>query len=267
MASIRILRRCAAIMPNVVGISANERIALGGVAARNLITRPPAPPRQQFVMAATSTDVARGRRPSAMPLLYPLSPMALLQPGSRRTMSTIGKPPNNNSERESIGPNPQSTPTRGAAQLAAISYNGSIPVDTQQRIGDIIVSQNALGQIEHTGQQQQKQQQERRRWRDRFVDDVHTLPHDFHHLSHEVLFHLVSTLPYYKDLAGPRLRETHCACTHSQQAKHNVHGACRERLVREIMRVDNLDWSTAFKKVELMNAKNDENSWLVTGKN
>jgi hypothetical protein len=35
------------------------------------------------------------------------------------------------------------------------------------------------------------------------------------------------------------------------QAKNQVHGACRERLIREIMRVDRIDWDTAYQKVRL----------------
>lgn len=49
-----------------------------------------------------------------------------------------------------------------------------------------------------------------------------------------------------------------------RQAKNGVHGACRERLVREIMRVDQLEWEEALLKVEEMNKENDKGSWLVT---
>mmetsp|Transcript_15768 Transcript_15768/g.24649 ORF Transcript_15768/g.24649 Transcript_15768/m.24649 type:complete len:212 (+) Transcript_15768:102-737(+) len=38
---------------------------------------------------------------------------------------------------------------------------------------------------------------------------------------------------------------------------HGVHGACRERLVREIMRVDDIDWKDARDRVEEMNREND----------
>jgi len=66
---------------------------------------------------------------------------------------------------------------------------------------------------------------------------ISSLPHDFAQLPNETLFHL---------------------------AKNHVHGACRERLVREIMRVDKKDWSHAMLVVEEMNRENDKGGWAVT---
>jgi hypothetical protein len=75
------------------------------------------------------------------------------------------------------------------------------------------------------------------------------------------------------------------------QAKNHVHGACRERLIREIIRVEGVspdptcfgamlvrvenhaglvslgaqgNWEEAMAKVEKMNKENDEGSWVVT---
>lgn len=41
------------------------------------------------------------------------------------------------------------------------------------------------------------------------------------------------------------------------------HGARRERLVREIMRVDMCDWETARGKVEIINKVNDQKAWFA----
>jgi hypothetical protein len=46
-------------------------------------------------------------------------------------------------------------------------------------------------------------------------------------------------------------------------AIHGSHGARRERLVREVMRQDNVDWVTARTKVETINTENDKYGWVV----
>jgi hypothetical protein len=46
-------------------------------------------------------------------------------------------------------------------------------------------------------------------------------------------------------------------------AIHGSHGARRERLVREVMRQDNVDWVTARTKVEAINTENDKYGWVV----
>lgn len=42
--------------------------------------------------------------------------------------------------------------------------------------------------------------------------------------------------------------------------------ACKEWLLREIMRVYACTWEEALAKVDVMNRQNDEGAWLVTGK-
>mmetsp|Transcript_3192 Transcript_3192/g.3603 ORF Transcript_3192/g.3603 Transcript_3192/m.3603 type:complete len:257 (+) Transcript_3192:116-886(+) len=44
---------------------------------------------------------------------------------------------------------------------------------------------------------------------------------------------------------------------------HGIHGARRERLVREIMMVDGVDWAPARQKANEMDKANDKGAWLV----
>lgn len=49
----------------------------------------------------------------------------------------------------------------------------------------------------------------------------------------------------------------------SLMAVRNVHGARKERLLREIMRVDNVDWIQANAKHHEINIINDQKTWLL----
>jgi len=68
------------------------------------------------------------------------------------------------------------------------------------------------------------------------VDSASQCPRKFRQLSNEAVFQL---------------------------SMHGVHGACRERLVREIMRVDQVDWPRARERVHEMNMENDRYAHLV----
>eukprot|EP00756_Hemistasia_phaeocysticola_P002718 Hpha_TRINITY_DN11845_c0_g1::TRINITY_DN11845_c0_g1_i1::g.1837::m.1837 len=63
----------------------------------------------------------------------------------------------------------------------------------------------------------------------------------------------------YKELSNEAL------ATLAAQGQRGMHAAHRERLIREIMRVDRCPWETAFKKLGEMDAANERIYWALTG--